>query len=191
MLPENKSSPASRFLHVDSIFSNVSVARLRETVISRWQEKYDAYKPAFEQFLQWKPADNEVVVFTMYAYADIELPKQFDCIFELENPTNVVQADLTIPLAVYEGWLPMLGIEHGCKHACILRFKHQVPSLLDLLPEEEQHRHNYRLKPKMLGICNYQNYEEIAREFQRQLKLKELYGTDWLEHLDDEGERTT
>ena len=89
----------------------------------------------------------------MYAYADLKIPKQFDCIFELENPLNFITTKFILIQLILEGWYPLDSMEHGCKHLCIFEFEEQMPAILDKLHIARNEFSNVPKGASELGIC--------------------------------------
>ena len=71
---------------------------------------------------------------TMYAYADIFLPKQFDIAFQIDKPDNYSDTTFVINQAITNGWTSVNQIDHGHKHIVMIEFPNSVPGIFNLLP---------------------------------------------------------
>jgi hypothetical protein len=117
------------------------------------REKDDSYY----QFINWRRKENEIVVLTEYANADVPLPINLDTIFQFDQPGNSIQLDFSITQAVFNGWMPINEISRGHKHFCIIEFSTAVPDLFQSLPLfDKSFETGIRL-----GLCLAANFESI------------------------------
>lgn len=159
MLAELNCESSLRYLNTDVKFG--------KEMLSEWQEECGRRmtgKPkdqAYKSFMAWKEKQDEIALFTYYAYADLNIPKTYNCIFDLDHPENKTVTPFTIIQSVWEGWLPVPYIEHGYKHLLIVKFEEEVPNIVNELYQEEA---KYSSVPKAslrLGICDLADFVSI------------------------------
>lgn len=132
--------------------------------------------------MDWTRQPNEVVVFTWHAYADLALPKQFDCVFHVDNPQEFLVASYMLTQSVINlaGGLPINRIEHGHKHSCVLTFDQEVPAVFQLLHQTDG---KFSAEPPRgafkLGFCQAADLPAIAAEHERIAKLRAQHGAMW------------
>lgn len=177
--------PYNRFLQAIMRFPDKRIAAFKKDVIARCKNKEKDV--TYKSFLNWSRQENEIAVFTTYAYSDLTVPKQFDCIFNYDNPEVYVEAKYTLTHSVWEGWYPISAIESGHKHLCILTFEHQIPDIIkDLHNETNQHSNWTWDAKKVLGLCQLSDIRSIIDRRHLEQELIALHGDQW--HLYDEEE---
>jgi hypothetical protein len=149
MQRENEIPVSERYLLCNCIFSGGMVKQIKSDVkkFMSDREKDDCYR----QFINWKQKKNEIVVLTMYAYADLLLPKKFDTVFHIRKPDESVNAEFSITQAVLDGRFPVNEINHGHKHVVIIEFEGAVPGIFDRDKVE-------------LGFCNSSDFNSIKEK---------------------------
>lgn len=180
MFPEDKCHLANRFLYAETFLSDKTIKKWQKRAIQRCLDKKKMEIP-YQQFINWRRQQNEVAVFTSYAYADFSIPKKYNCIFDFSNPEKYTQISYTISQSIWEGWFPVDFIEGGHKHLCILQFDQNPAELFIQLAEEEEYIKNPRIR-NPLGLCEYNTLNALIQERIRVAELKELYGDKWEEH---------
>ena len=180
MLPEQKSKITSRFLQTDCRFGKEAIDIWKRECRSRCakREKTEAY----HKYLNWKPSKSELALFSLYAYADLNIPKQFSCIFDYRKPEIKVQTNLTITQSIWEAWFPINTIDHGHKHLIIANFEEQIPSLILELYEEKSKFSSVPKDALMLGICQIEDYDHIHKYIDTVKVLRRKYGADWYDY---------
>ena len=176
MLKEEECSPNSRYLRTDRYFSESSIKVWQEQCIQRCREREKG--AAYEKFINWKRQENQIAVFTLYAYADFNIPKWFDCIFQLENPKNNLKIKYELTQSVFEGWYPIDSVEHGHKHLCIFSFEEDVPEIVNFLYKDEG-QFSTPLGQSSLGFCNSNDFEAIKMRAESVIVLKRKHGGEW------------
>ena len=179
MRNEADCKPQERFLFTDELFSDESIAIWKGECISRVQSRNLEKGAAYERFINWNKSKNEVALFTLYAYADLKIPKQFDCIFDLRNPSNFALTRFTLIQSIYEGWYPIDSIEDGHKHLCVFEFDEKLPDILDGLHVAKG---KFLRVPKgalKLGICQSTDFNEIRSRQEQMNDLREKHGAEW------------
>lgn len=178
MRNEEDCKPRERFLFTDELMSDELVTKIKDACTKTYQASM-RHPAAYDKFINWTRAEKEVCLFTLYAYADLTLPKKFDCIFRLDSPSDFITTKFQLTQSIYEGKYPIETIEDGHKHLCIFEFEDDVPSVLN-----ELHVGNkfYDSPPKgalKLGICQSNDFNEIRFRLEYVLKLKSEYGMEW------------
>jgi len=132
MQTEANTPPESRYLKGVSVFMARELLLLRSGVIDFMKNRTKDI--AYQRYMQWEQATNEITVLTTYAYADIPLPKTYDTIFLYRQPENVIQLPYTITQAVINGWTAVEQLDHGHKHVVIIQFHDGIPLICECLP---------------------------------------------------------
>ena len=160
MKTEAQTHPSDRYLLCSHSLSDKTLERVKDDVksflINRQRDDL------FHQFMNWQKKRNEIAVLTMYAFADILLPKQFDIVFQIDNLSNYVNINYTIRQAIINGWTSTAEIGYGHKHVLILKFENSVPDIFNLLSdfnEAQQYKTN-----KELGFCAKSDFELIKEK---------------------------
>ncbi len=182
MRSEQECKPQERYLFAEEIFSDESVAIWQRECISRAESRKMDKGDSYEKFINWKRQNNEIALFTLYAYADFTIPKRFNCIFDLDNPKRFVITNFVLTQSIYEGWFPIDSIEHGHKHTCIFEFKELIPEIIKELHVATGKFSNVPKKTLRLGICQENDFEEIRKRINYTLELKKVHGKDWWKH---------
>jgi hypothetical protein len=184
MRTEEQCKPSQRFLFADEYFSDKAIAIWKAECIKRCKDKTKGQ--AYEKYINWIRQENEIAVFTLYAYADFNIPKKFDIIFHLDNPKEFLRIDYELTQSIHEAWFPLDTVDNGHKHLCIFLFDKSLPDILNILHKEEE---KFLTKPKgqkLLGFCNFKDFDAITKRIEKTLELKKLYGDKWWEYDDGE-----
>lgn len=183
MRSEAQCPPCARYLFADELYTD-STLRLLQADCRRWYQNR-AKSAAYDTFVQWTRQANEVAVFTQYAYADLVLPKQFDCLFHFHNPQQhqLVRYELTQSALSLGGFHHLHSVEHGHKHLCVFRFEQEIPVVFQLLPVLGD---NPVAAPPLgafkLGFCQATDLPAIIEEHERVARLRAQYGPQWWQH---------
>ena len=164
MLTESQASPTDRYLLCNYFFPDAMIKKLKADVKSFMadRKKDDLYY----EFIDWKKKTNELMVLTMYAYADISLPKQFDIAFQIDTPDNFDDTIFVINKAIINGWTSVNQIDHGHKHILIIEFPDTVPSIFKLLPAFSDSATNGNMI--QLGLCSKTDFKAIKENLKYQ-----------------------
>lgn len=179
MRTEAECHPQERFLFTDEAFSPASMSIWQRECQRRVEMQGLEKGEAFKRFISWEESSNEIALFTLYAYADFDVPKSFSCIFDLDNSENVVFTEFQLTQSIYEGWLPIESIEHGHKHLCIFKFEKEVPAMIQQLHVAQNKFSDVPKGSVKLGICDQADFSEIKKRRDYVKELRECYGTDW------------
>ena len=184
MQTEEQCPQAGRFLFADSYFSKKAIAIWKSECVKRCKNREKGM--AYESYINWIPQKNEIAVFTLYAYADFNIPKKFDIIFQKDNPKEFLQINYTLIQCIWEAWFPTDSIGQGHKHLCIFSFDKALPDILNTLHKEEKKFSTSPNGQKELGFCNSSDFNAIALRIEKKLDLQKTYGKDWWEHDGEE-----
>ncbi len=160
MLSEGKSKIENRFLTTECRFSSTAIDIWKQETQIRCKAK-DAY---YNNYMNWQQGDNEMALFTYYAYADLSIPKKFDCLFDYKNPDRYVESNMILKHAIWEGWFPINAMEHGHKHLAIFEFEATIPEIIFELYKENNKYAQIPDNALCLGICELANYEAIKNK---------------------------
>jgi hypothetical protein len=172
-----------RYLFCDNYLSDLGIEASKQLVMKRFihRDKNDLYN----QYINWKRNSNEIVVFTTYAYADLELNKEFDCIFNHHHPDEFVLEKFVVTQSLYEGWIPIDTVEHGHKHLLVLQFENEIPQLLFKLHREDNLQDTRPEIHAKLGFCTKNDFEFISDRLKKDISLKEKYGKEYWKYKDE------
>ncbi|MDI9342738.1 MAG: hypothetical protein QM534_19350 [Sediminibacterium sp.] len=184
MQTEEQCKPNERFLFAEQYFSDKAIAILQSECIKRCKDKPKGQ--AYERYINWKRKENEIAIFTLYAYAGFDVPKKFDIIFHLDNPNDFLKIDYQLSQSVYEAWFPTDTIDDGHKHLCIFSFDKCLPEILNTLYQEDGKFSTLPKGQKSLGFCHSKDFDEIKKRIEKTLELKNLHGEKWWEYDDGE-----
>ncbi|MES2485453.1 MAG: hypothetical protein V4581_05815 [Bacteroidota bacterium] len=182
MRTEDQASQHNRYLFAEEYLTDNAINIWKEQTSIRCKNIEKG--PEYQNYMSWERRYNEILVFTLYAYADFTIPKEFDIIFELENPENYVQVVYELTQSIYEGWLPTDAIDDGHKHFTVFRFKESLPKILDLLHSGDQKFSTSPPGQTRLGFCNSKDFDAIKQRLEQIVALKKQYGKTWYEHDD-------
>jgi hypothetical protein len=177
--PQNR-----RYLFCDTYLSDKGIELSQNDTIKRFvnRDKDEFY----QKYTTWKRESNEIIVFTMYAYADLKLNKKFDCIFNYDNPDEFVFEEFILTQSIYEGWAPTETVDDGHKHLLVFRFENDIPKILFKLHKEETLKDSRPETYTKLGFCNQNNFEAIADNVKKYHLLKAKYGMEYWKYTDEE-----
>jgi hypothetical protein len=184
MQTEAQCSPSARFLLADVLFTDHGIRIIQKEFIRRNQGRQ--VTAAYEEFASWTVQPNQVMLFTWHAYADLALPKAFDCLFNYDEPAQYTRVSCELIHCLWEGWFPLGSVEHGHKHIGVFTFPDQMPDLLHSLYQEDGSFSSQSLHKPMIGLCNFTDFGAITSALTRRANLKEAYGGDWWKYDDSE-----
>lgn len=161
MRRESDCPPEERYL-----FANVALA---PKVIASWKERCREMHEkrdkgeAYRNFMEWEPQANEMAIYTQFAYADLEMPRTFDCVFHLDSREEFTETSIMLLQSVWNGWIPINGLDHGHRHLCIFRFDDGVPAILDKLFVLNERDAPIPKDSPRLAFCTMGDFEFIKR----------------------------
>ena len=184
MRNEEDCPKTERFLFSDTYLSEKGIKLSQDAIIKRFTNRNK--NEFYQKYISWKRNENEIIVFTMYTYADLKLNKEFDCIFNYDNPDEFVFEKFTITQSIYEGWIPTDTVDDGHKHLLVFSFENGIPKILFKLHKEETLGDTRPKTYTKLGFCNQKDFEIIANNLKKRYLLKEKYGLEYWKYVDDE-----
>jgi hypothetical protein len=164
MIEERKVLINERFLIIDSYFLKETIDEIKAYLLAGHVKVI--YQEGHDKFINWQPNSREIALLSMYAYADFEIPRAFDIIFELNNPDNFIEVHCTITQAIFNGWAAVDSVEHGSKHVIIVRFEAEIPDFLNQLMPFDKHRYQldyhfaFCKKDDFLAISNSKKFQK-------------------------------
>lgn len=180
MRTEEQCHPSEKFLYANEYFSDKTIQIWQEECIKRCKDREKGV--LYDKYINWVRQENEIAVFTMYAYADFDIPKKFDCIFRYDSPKEFIKIDYTLTQSIWEAWYPFHKIDHGHKHLCVFTFDEKVPDIFNLLHKAETKYYGGEKVQTMLGFCNFNDLQAIINMREVVVQLKEKYGDDWWDY---------
>lgn len=163
MRAEIDCEPEGKYLSTNRVISDSVIEIIKNICITRYdpENKKLGNAEAHNRFINWHRKDNEIALYTSYAYADFQVPKEFNCIFEQENPNNFVITNFKLTQSILEAICPMDSIEDGFRHVVILEFEEAIPKIMELLYVAEEGSVNPPRESTILGICQSADFEAI------------------------------
>ncbi|EAY26795.1 hypothetical protein [Microscilla marina] len=159
---EHTCPPSQRYLTIDERFHQPALEYLKQSFKAIEQN-------IFDEFMGWQLQDNEAALFTLYAYATFSIPKTFDCVFDLYQPSNFIVTPITLLQVAFEAKHPIQSIEAGHKHLCIFRFESHVPTIIDFLHLNQQNNASLPNPTPLLGICQQEDFPHIKSNLEEYL----------------------
>lgn len=184
MLAESESKISQRFLQTDCRFGKEAIEIWQRESRSRCAKKEK--DEAYFRYLDWNKSENEIALFTYYAYADFEIPKEFSCVFDYRNPERFCESKMKLTQSIWEGWYPVNYIDHGHKHLTIFKFEEEIPSLIFELHQEKQKFSSVPKNSLMLGICQIEDYKTIKKYLLTVNELRKKHGANWYDFYEEE-----
>ena len=119
----------------------------------------------YYNFLDWQKKENEILVLTMYAFANIPIPQRFNIVFQVDNPDNFVETEYVITQAIINGWTSINQILRGHKHITVVEFANSIPDLCNLLSDFEDHTNDN--KKIHLGFCDKEHFQTVKAKMKQ------------------------
>ena len=173
MRTEEDCLPVEKYLFSDAYLSDEAIELWQNDTIKRFTNRDK--NALYDKYTTWKRKSNEIAVFAMYAYADLKLPKEFDCIFNYDNPDEFVIEKFTLTQSIYEGWAPIDTVEDGHKHLLIFKFENEIPKILFKLHKETNLRDTRPKVYNKLGFCCKDDFEKISQNIKKNNLLRDRY----------------
>lgn len=121
---EENYSQTERYLFSDTYLSDKGIELSQNAIIKRFTDRDK--NEFYQNYISWKRKENEIIVFALYAYANLTLNQEFDCIFNYDNPDEFIFEKFTIIQSIYEGWIPTDTIYIGHKHLLVFSFENKI-----------------------------------------------------------------
>ena len=147
---------AERYLKAISRISKDNYERNSKPIIKKFLHTKGVDQVTANQLLDDPFTENTVLLFCLYSYADIPLNSQFQIIFDLNNPDDFQETNITLNLVALNGTLPVNQIDHGHKSYSFFKFEKKVPWLIErLTPVEFENE---------IGICKSEDWPTIKKK---------------------------
>ena len=158
MLEEKSVTINERYLCSIFLLSDIAISLWQQNTIQRFTgEKTEEYR----NYVNWVRKENEIAVFSLYAYADLYLNKKFDVVFDIDYPEKSAITGFRIKQSIFEGRLPIDAISHGHKHLFILEFENGVPDLIYDLYKTDALEVVMPEKYTRIGLGTYESFEQF------------------------------
>jgi hypothetical protein len=167
MNTEKQCKSSGRFLFASECFSDKAIDIWQSECIKRCRDKVKGR--AYDRYINWTRQKNEIAVFTLYAYADFSIPKKFDIIFHLDDPSEFLRIDFELTQCIHEAWFPLDRVDAGHKHLCIFSFHASLPDILNTLHTIKKQFSESTKGQKSLGFCNSEDFDAIRRDIEKKL----------------------
>jgi len=159
MQKEEDCNPQERYLFTDHYYSDKTINDIKKSL--RKNNPRNQNDEFFFKFDSWKRKKNELLIYTSFAYADIKIPRRFNCIFDLNNPINSYMGNYEITQVIWNGWFPIDLIAQGHKHLCVMRFEDEIPQIVKNLDRVEDLSTYKRGNHYVIGFCDQKDYPMI------------------------------
>ncbi|GET40709.1 hypothetical protein [Microseira wollei] len=132
---------------------------------------------AFRRGLPAQISRNSRIVFVRYAYADLELPKDFSMMFQVNQDecvhsyerydcthfrphhlASVIDAPSRIIAVTQQMDIPFPNVPDGWKTVCVVEFSKGVPAMIDNLPEV----FGWGISRQGVCLCDYQTWSALV-----------------------------
>jgi hypothetical protein len=184
MLSETACPAYARYLYTDEYYTDEALKTFQADCARQHQGRKKGND--CERFVTWKRQPNELLIYTGRAYADLIVPKKFNCIFRLASPREyqLVTVELTQSILLLGGLHPFNSVEDGHKHLCVLTFEEEVPALFGRLHKEDGSYCTPIENREQLGFCNARDLPAITERLEKVAQLRLQYGREWWKHDD-------
>ena len=98
-----------------------------------------------------------VVCFVGFSYADLPVPKRFDVVFDVDDPSQWIERESRITRVTQQMGTPD-EIPHGWKTICVVEFPSGIPDLVAKMPTVDSW-HQSKLR---VGLCDKQVFARVA-----------------------------
>jgi hypothetical protein len=115
-------------------------------------------------------ASGTVVCFVGFSYADLAIPKQYDVVFNVDDPSQCCETETRIIRVTQQLGKPFDEIPHGWKTICVVEFPSGMPSLVAKMPTVD----SWYKSEVRVGLCEKHVWEAVAAG----LKSRDLPHTD-------------
>lgn len=156
-----------RYLFTDIRFGTAALNYWREVCRQKMEKGLFEKTDLTQKYLDWEASEKEIALFTNYAYADLQVPKAFSCLFDLKNPARVLKVDMLLTQSIFEAWYPIDYLDQGHKHLGIFQFEGPIPPLIYEIEKIEAGVLSEVPGGKTIGICQWEDYPLIKKSLQR------------------------
>ena len=179
MLQENKVNRRNRTLQLICRVNNTFVEFSKEKTLSMVNSNKLTKDRLVNNLLNWQETEREIGFYSDLAYADLEVPKKFNCIFDYQNPEINVEVKMILTQSIFSSLYPINMIEHVHRHLIILKFDDKIPELISNLCLVQKNMLELPKDYPMLGICQIEDFKFIKNNLVSIKKLKQRHGGKW------------
>lgn len=153
-------NPRKRYLIASDVIADNTIKPWKNHCIRvSMGKKRDQY---YQKFIRWRKKKNELVMATESPYADLDIPKTFNCVFNLYNPSNFIKIPISMIHAICDGWLPKGQLVYGHKHIVVFRFQNAIPKVVHKLKNGDTIKRGPKEQKIKLGFCQYEDFKYIS-----------------------------
>lgn len=168
MQSEAQCPSSERYLYAEEYLSDEAIKTWQQECAKRFKDREkDVF---YDNYINWVRQDNQIAVYTSYAYADFDLPKKFDCIFQRDNPSVFLKIDYELTQCILWGWYPSGSISHGHHNLSIFTFKEAVPDVCKSLRRVESEGKGDLKGQNILGFCHSADFPAIAQRCEQMIQ---------------------
>ncbi len=159
MLNEKECPREDRLLAIHCLFPFEQLPK-REAIEKMVKGKKGINIEVIQNYLNWKPKDNQLIVYTGYGYCDLTVPKNYNYLINVQHLNKSKPVNSEVVFAIWNGWLPLETVEHGHKTICVIEFQDGIPDELTGLTEfDKWSKSTTNLD---FGLCNEKDAELIT-----------------------------
>ena len=161
---EEQVQPEERFLIIDSLYSfefPKSVDELNRNLYPNTDEEFELIKQEFEAFIRENENPNLYSVGMYKSYADLNLPKTYGILFDLNNKERFWKQKIIVKYAYNYRDIFHANLWHGHSSHLIIELIGKPPVLFDELPIDHNRKDNKRTT---IGICSEYDWEFIRKK---------------------------
>ena len=100
------------------------------------------------------------ILFVGFAFADLEIGRCFEVIFQKERPENAILCQSRIVSVTQQFAKPFDRVPHGWKTICEVEFPDGVPSLIQNLPEVDW----WYMNDECVCVCDAVTWEALKQK---------------------------
>ncbi|PKB43044.1 hypothetical protein AX016_1226 [Cellulophaga sp. RHA19] len=153
-----------RFLIIDSLYSfefPKSVDELNRNRYPETDEEFELIKQEFESFIRENKNPNLYSVGMYKSYADMNLPKSYEIIFDINNKERFWKQKTVVKYAYNYRDIFHANLWQGHSSHLIIEVIGKPPILFDELPMNHKNEDNKRT---IIGICSEFDWEFIRKK---------------------------
>ncbi len=112
--------------------ATVELKKLPSMKIFKRFSKLDLKTKEIVEYLNWEKSKNELVIYCRARF-DIEIPKKYNYLIDLNNPLEGIVIHSEIKHALWNGVIPLNMMEEFYHTFLIIKFKNSIPNCLNSL----------------------------------------------------------
>lgn len=159
---ENKISPEERYLIIDCLipfkFPTSTSDLKKERYPRKTEPEFEALLQDFNLFIEENNNSNFLSVGMFKSYANIDLPKTYNIIFDINDKKRFWKEDIVVKYAYNYKDIFHLDLWYGHSSHLIIKAKKKLPQIFEELSP------NPRQQSKtIIGLCNQNDWEFIQK----------------------------